>query len=114
MQLFIKLPLLIIGRSVQGLGIGGFTNLIPSMIYEVSPPIVRGRTGTMVQFTINIGLFISAAMGIIALPYHAREIQKDENNFYWRATIGFPIVIGFIMLLLFLLCYNHDTPLKSI
>ena len=55
MQLFLKLPLLIIGRSVQGLGVGGFTNLIPSMINEVSPPIVRGKTGTMVQFMINIG-----------------------------------------------------------
>lgn len=38
LELIVNLPLLMIGRFIQGLGGGGFSNLVPMMINEISPP----------------------------------------------------------------------------
>lgn len=38
LSLVINLPTLMVGRFIHGFGAGGFSNLIPIMINEVSPP----------------------------------------------------------------------------
>ena len=56
-----------VGRFIHGLGAGCFSNLIPIMINEISPPVERGRTGTLVQIMVNVAIFLAAGMGL-ALP----------------------------------------------
>ncbi len=48
LSLILNIPALMIGRFIHGFGAGGFANLAPIMINEVSPPAIRGSTGVLV------------------------------------------------------------------
>ena len=109
LELVVNLPLLMIGRFIQGVGGGGFSNLIPMMINEVSPPSERGKTGTMVQITINIAFFTSTGLGL-ALPKDVKDV--NSSDVLWRIITGFPILIGLLMFILFFVVYRCDTPYK--
>ena len=62
-----------VGRFIHGLGAGSFSNLIPIMINEISPPVERGRTGTLVQIMVNVAIFLSAGMGL-GLPGNVKDV----------------------------------------
>ena len=83
------------------------------MINEISPPVVRGKTGSIVQIIINVGVFSLAAMAM-AFPHHASYITEDGNNVLWRVIIGFQILLALIAFIVFFSCYNFDTPLKYV
>ena len=96
-----------VGRFIQGFGAGGFSNLVPIMINEVSPPEIRGRTGVLIQIIINFGIFVAALFGL-GLPHNAQDVGR--NDLIWRIMTGLPIAIGIIMILLFVTVYRYDTP----
>lgn len=109
LELIVNLPLLMVGRFIQGLGGGGFSNLVPMMINEISPPSERGKTGTLVQITINVAFFTSTGLGL-ALPKDVKDV--NASDLLWRIITGVPILIGALMLILFLTVYRYDTPIK--
>ena len=105
--LIVNLPLLFVGRFIHGFGAGGFSNLIPIMINEISPPPIRGRTGVLVQIIINFGVSAAAIIGI-GLPSNALKVK--ESDILWRIMTGVPCAVGLLMILLFITVYRRDTP----
>lgn len=52
-------PMLVAGRVVMGLGVGGVSAVVPTYLSEISPPQIRGRVLTLNQLLITVGLLVS-------------------------------------------------------
>ncbi len=107
MYLVFSLPTLLAARLLHGFGAGGFSHLIPVMLYEISPPRLRGRIGFFFQITVELGILLASLLGF-SLPSNVHNVNSEE--WLWRAIIFCPICIGVIMLLLFSTIYRFDTP----
>jgi MFS transporter, SP family, galactose:H+ symporter len=66
--------LLMVGRVVMGLGVGGVSALVPTYLSEISPAQIRGRMLTLNQLLITIGLLAAYIVNMI--------FSGSEN---WRA-----------------------------
>jgi sugar porter (SP) family MFS transporter len=66
----IKFPMLIAGRLLAGVGEGWFLSTISVYLIEISPPSVRGRTASMVQLLITIGIAVGyfVCYGTVSIP----------------------------------------------
>ncbi|NJC71359.1 sugar porter family MFS transporter [Planosporangium thailandense] len=51
--------MLLVGRIVMGLGVGGVSAIVPTYLSEISPPQIRGRVLTLNQLLITVGLLVS-------------------------------------------------------
>ena len=71
----------IVARFLGGLAVGGVSLLSPMYVSEVSPRTVRGRTGTLYQLSIVIGILIS-----YGINYLLRN--TGVNNWRWMFLSG--------------------------
>lgn len=72
---FLSMPLLLIGRLINGYAAGAFSFLIPLFINEVSPAAIKGTTSMLVQLMITIGVLVPALLGL-ALPDSTNDLDS--------------------------------------
>ena len=63
---------LIVQRFINGLTVGVNSAIVPLFINEISPLSLTGRTGSMNQAFINVGIIGSNILGLF-LPYEKPE-----------------------------------------
>lgn len=85
---------IVIGRGIQGIGVGIVSVVVPLYIAEISPAKYRGRFVSLNQLFISFGMLIGYIVNYIF--------------FSWRFMIGFSIIFVFLFMigLLFIL----ETP----
>jgi sugar porter (SP) family MFS transporter len=88
---------LIAGRLVQGIGIGVVSMLIPLYITETAPASVRGRSVTMFQLFLVLGISIAAFVDL--------AFVATQN---WRAMFGMVLIPGVIFF--FGMFYLPESP----
>ena len=79
----------------------------PLYINEIVPSEIQGKLGSLVQFQVTFGIFVSFALCII-LP--ATHPDKHFTNDYWIGIYLFPIIPSLIQIFLFLFVYKYDSP----
>ena len=53
-----RINLMYVGRTLNGLGVGSATSIIPLFIAEFSPPAIRGRVVGIYEIMIQIGALV--------------------------------------------------------
>ncbi|NJC71270.1 sugar porter family MFS transporter [Planosporangium thailandense] len=69
--------MLLVGRVVMGLAVGGVSANVPTYLSELAPPQIRGRVLTLNQLLITVGLLVSYLVDM--------AFSGSEN---WRAMFG--------------------------
>ncbi len=59
-----SLSVLVIGRFLCGVGVGGASVVSPMYVSEISPVRFRGAFGSMVQFGVTAGILVVQAIGV--------------------------------------------------
>ena len=103
----INMPLLLLGRFINGYAAGAFSFLIPLMLNEISPPKVRGVVAMLVQFQLTFGVLVPALLGL-GLPHYTYEV--NHRQVLWRVIAGVPALVAFVQMALFLTLYRFNTP----
>lgn len=88
--------ILLMGRLLDGFGIGLAVTLVPVYISETSPPEIRGLLNTLPQFTGSTGMFFAYCM------VFGMSLMDSPS---WRLMLGvlsIPSVIYFILAVFFL------------
>ncbi|KAL7608230.1 hypothetical protein Lser_V15G11427 [Lactuca serriola] len=88
--------ILLLGRLLDGFGIGLAVTLVPVYISETSPPEIRGSLNTLPQFMGSGGMFLSYCM------VFGMSLQESPN---WRLMLGvlsIPSFLYFIFTIFFL------------
>lgn len=81
--------LLIVGRVIAGLGVGGISSIVPLYQSEVSPRWIRGAIVSVYQFAITIGLFLAAIVN---------NATKDRpNSSCYRIPLGVQLIWAVIL-----------------
>ena len=107
------LPVLLIGRLIQGLAAGSFTVFCPLYINETSPSDLKGPAGAMFQVIVAFGIFLG--MAVISVSPEGEELVDAENDHFNSHAVlfvifGSPILFSLLQLLLLLSIYKFDTP----
>lgn len=88
--------ILLLGRLLDGLGIGLAVTLVPVYISETSPPEIRGSLNTLPQFMGSGGMFLSYCM------VFGMSLMESPN---WRLILGvlsIPSLFYFVFTIFFL------------
>ncbi|KAF5764342.1 putative major facilitator, sugar transporter, major facilitator superfamily [Helianthus annuus] len=88
--------ILLLGRLLDGLGIGLAVTLVPVYISETSPPEIRGSLNTLPQFMGSGGMFLSYCM------VFGMSLMESPN---WRLMLGvlsIPSLFYFVFMIFFL------------
>ncbi|WP_058304236.1 sugar porter family MFS transporter [Gorillibacterium timonense] len=95
-----SLPLLIVFRMIEGLGLGLTSALCPLYNAEIAPAKYRGRLVAMNQLALVTGIFLGSllAYGITGL---GDELWNQATG--WRILLGIGVVPGVLFLLLLFL-----------
>ncbi|MEU6734094.1 sugar porter family MFS transporter [Streptomyces physcomitrii] len=81
-------PMLLAGRIVLGLAIGGASATVPLYLSEVSPPQIRGRNLTLNQLMITTGILVSYLVDLAL-----------ASSGEWRWMFGAGLVPAFALVL---------------
>ncbi|XP_044488933.1 monosaccharide-sensing protein 2 [Mangifera indica] len=87
---------LLLGRLLDGFGIGLAVTLVPIYISETAPPEIRGLLNTLPQFTGCVGMFFSYCM------VFGMSLKNSPN---WRLMLGvlsIPSLIYFLLTVFYL------------
>ncbi|XP_071700559.1 monosaccharide-sensing protein 2-like [Rutidosis leptorrhynchoides] len=82
--------ILLLGRLLDGFGIGLAVTLVPVYISETAPPEIRGSLNTLPQFTGSGGMFLSYCM------VFGMSLMESPN---WRLMLGVLSIPSLIYLL---------------
>lgn len=88
--------ILLLGRLLDGFGIGLAVTLVPVYISETAPPEIRGSLNTLPQFTGSGGMFLSYCM------VFGMSLMESPN---WRVMLGvlsIPSLAYFFLTIFFL------------
>ena len=85
---------LILGRTVAGLGVGVSFVVAPTYLSEVAPTEERGRLNTIFDIAINAGILFGYVVGF-ALPVLFPELSSDT---LWRCMLGLGVVLPLTVL----------------
>ncbi|KAF3490877.1 uncharacterized protein GIQ15_00394 [Arthroderma uncinatum] len=86
----VRVPELVGGRLVAGLGVGGVSTVVILYVSEIAPKRVRGTLVSVYQFAITIGLLVSAcvAQGTQKIPTSASYRIPIAVQFAWAFILG--------------------------
>lgn len=87
---------LLLGRFLDGLGVGLTVTLIPLYISETAPPEIRGSLNTIPQFTGSGGMFLSYCM------VFGMSLMDSPS---WRLMLGVlsaPSLVYFLLMVFYL------------
>src|SRR4051812_48604448 len=73
--------MMLVGRVVMGLGVGGVSALVPTYLSEISPAQIRGRMLTLNQLLITIGLLVAYLVSAIF------SSSGDWRAMFWVGAI---------------------------
>lgn len=73
--------MLMLGRVVMGLGVGGVSSIVPTYLSEISPAQIRGRMLTLNQLLITIGLLVAYVVNL------AFSSSEDWRAMFWIGAI---------------------------
>jgi MFS transporter, SP family, galactose:H+ symporter len=79
--------MLMLGRVVMGLGVGGVSSIVPTYLSEISPAQIRGRMLTLNQLLITVGLL---AAYIVNLAFSSSE---DWRAMFWIGAIPAALLV---------------------
>ncbi|WP_114856204.1 sugar porter family MFS transporter [Brachybacterium sp. YJGR34] len=78
--------LLILGRFIMGLGVGGSASVVTIYLVEIAPTRHRGKIGSLGQVMVVLGILLAYIVGYALQPSDA-----------WRWMIGLSVVPGAIL-----------------
>lgn len=81
--------LLIVGRVIAGLGVGGVSSIVPLYQSEVAPKWVRGAVVSIYQFAITIGLLLAAIVN--------NSTKDRPNSSSYRIPLGLQLLWAVIL-----------------
>jgi MFS transporter, SP family, galactose:H+ symporter len=85
--------MLMAGRIVMGLGVGGVSALVPTYLSEISPAQIRGRMLTLNQLLITVGLLAAYVVNVIFAS------SEDWRAMFWVGAIpAAALVLGTLRL----------------
>ena len=84
-----KIPVLIVGRAIAGLGVGFESATVIMYISEITPKSIRGTVTSAYQFAITIGLFLAAVVS------YCTKDREDSGAF--RIPIGLQFLWAIIL-----------------
>ncbi|KAF6021315.1 Glut1 [Bugula neritina] len=90
-----RYEVIIVARLIYGFYGGVTTVATPLYLNEISPPLLRGKIGTIHQLTIVVALSLSQVLG---LP----QLLGSEQTFYY--LLALPVVTGVLHWLMFAFC----------
>ncbi|REE98255.1 sugar porter family MFS transporter [Thermomonospora umbrina] len=79
-------PMLLVARVVLGLAVGAASAIVPVYLSEISPPSIRGRTLTLNQLLITVGILVAYGVNL--------TFAGAEN---WRAMFACGAVPALLM-----------------
>ncbi|KAI9273031.1 general substrate transporter [Phascolomyces articulosus] len=82
--------MMVTGRAIAGLGIGGLSMIVPVYQSELAPKEIRGRLISLQQFMITVGLMISFWAG-------AGTNINQTGQATWRIPLGIQIAPAIIL-----------------
>jgi sugar porter (SP) family MFS transporter len=85
--------MLMLGRIVMGLGVGGVSATVPTYLSEISPAQIRGRMLTLNQLLITVGLLVAYVVNV------AFSSSEDWRAMFWVGAIpAIALVLGTLRL----------------
>lgn len=91
---------------MAGITAGIGVSIPPLYIGEIVPEAIRGKLGSLVQFTLTFGILASNLLCVM-LPVY--RFDSWTNNL-WFFVYAFPAFPALIQLLILAFIYNFDTP----
>jgi MFS family permease len=104
LTLFEDEVIMIVGRAITGMVVGGFMTLVPVYVSEFVPYEITGSSGAIYEMHFCIGILISYLLGF-GLP----QVQTPDDHF-WRIMVGVPIIFCIINIINLLFIFPYDTP----
>ena len=102
--------MLLLGRFLSGFIVGINTSLIPIYVREFSPVEISGKTGSLQELLMKIGIFISYIIGNAFLPTSATISHDYNDNKTWKYVLGVAMIPVVIRFFIFLFKYNTEVP----
>lgn len=95
----------VIGRFLSGVMVGLLSSISSTYMSEISPPEIRGKTGSFFQLMRMIGLTTAYVLGL-GLPSKFSEPMND----WWRFMYAYPALLNILQAVIFLFVFNYESP----